>query len=398
MNIEGFFSKEYIQQVLASFEEVQRTGQSKLEIPLLHKDGSLVDVLMKGVRMPDGNVIIYSQDKTEINRAQRTLQQERDNALRISNVDGAFNITLGLDGLIQKINQMGCDTLGHPKEDIIGKNWFDNYLCAEDIEFVKGVYADMMAGKVKPHLIVTNPIRGKNGEIRTILWRNAIVEDEMGNITGTLGSGIDITERERHKESLRNSLEGIFYLISAITEVRDPYTAGHQRRVAHFAKEIGVEMGLNEDLLEQIYYGGLVHDIGKISIPSEILSSPGKLSPLQRPLVQTHAKVGYEIISVVKELPWEIDLIVLQHHERMDGSGYPQGLFGDEILLPARVIGVADVVEAMTSHRPYRPALGLDVTKEEIIQGRNTKYDPIVVDACLRILDNGFDFKKMQSL
>jgi HD-GYP domain-containing protein (c-di-GMP phosphodiesterase class II) len=167
--------------------------------------------------------------------------------------------------------------------------------------------------------------------------------------------------------------------------MRDPYTAGHQRRAAQLACAIANEMGLSEDQIEGIRMAGLVHDIGKINVPAEILSKPGRLNDLEFGLIKTHCQVGHNVLNGTIEFPWPVAQIVLQHHERMDGSGYPQGLSGEEIILGARILAVADVVEAMASNRPYRVAPGIERALQEIAQNRSILYDPEVVDACLKL-------------
>jgi HD-GYP domain-containing protein (c-di-GMP phosphodiesterase class II) len=175
--------------------------------------------------------------------------------------------------------------------------------------------------------------------------------------------------------------------MGAEEELRQSYTAGHQLRVTQLACAIAKEMGLPEEQIEGIHMAGLVHDIGKINVPAEILSKPGTLNDLEFGLIKTHSQVGHNILDGTIEFPWPIAQIVLQHHERMDGSGYPVGLSGDEIILEARILGVADVVEAMASHRPYRPARGIDQALVEISQNRGILYDPEVVDACLKLFN-----------
>ena len=176
-------------------------------------------------------------------------------------------------------------------------------------------------------------------------------------------------------------------------EMRDPYTAGHQQRVADLACAIANEMGLSEKQTNGIRTAAMIHDIGKICIPAQILSKPGKLNEIEFSLVKAHPGIGYDILKNI-EFPWPIAQMVLQHHERIDGSGYPSGLAGSEILLEARILAVADVVEAMASHRPYRPALGLDKALEEISKNRGVLYDPEVTDACLKVFrKKGFEFK-----
>jgi putative nucleotidyltransferase with HDIG domain len=174
-----------------------------------------------------------------------------------------------------------------------------------------------------------------------------------------------------------------------MTEMRDPYTVGHEVRVAHLASAIAAELGVPNDVIKGLSIAAHVHDVGKIWIPVEILSKPGRLVPIQYEMIKLHSQIGYEILKDV-EFPWPVATTILQHHERIDGSGYPFHLKGDDILLEAKIIGVADVVEAMASHRPYRPALGVDKALEEITKNKGILYDSDVVDACLRIFKAGY--------
>ena len=208
---------------------------------------------------------------------------------------------------------------------------------------------------------------------------------------------VEIENRKRMQQELQQSFESLkiamhstIQAISMTVEKRDPYTSGHQQRVAHLAKTIAEELKLPESQIESIYMAAGIHDIGKISLPAEILVKPIPLSDIEISLVQTHAQAGYDILKGI-EFPWAIAEIVLQHHERMDGSGYPRGLAGDDIVFEARIICVADVVETMASHRPYRPSIGMDKALEEIANNRCVLYDPQVVDACLKIF-NETDF------
>jgi putative two-component system response regulator len=192
---------------------------------------------------------------------------------------------------------------------------------------------------------------------------------------------------------LKEALDGTIQAIASTVEIRDPYTAGHQLRVAGLTFAIAKEMGLSEDQAEGVRVAGTIHDLGKISVPGEILSKPGQLTELEFRIIKIHPQTGYDILKDMK-FPWPLARIVLQHHERIDGSGYPQGLSGENTLLEARVLSVADVVEAMASHRPYRPALGIDRALDEIQQNRGTLYDPVVVDACLKLFkEKGFNLE-----
>jgi putative nucleotidyltransferase with HDIG domain len=173
-----------------------------------------------------------------------------------------------------------------------------------------------------------------------------------------------------------------------MAEARDSYTAGHQKRVAALSVAIGKKMGMTTDQIEGLELAAKIHDIGKIKIPAEILIKPGALNALEFMLIQMHPESGYEMIKNI-EFPWKIADMILQHHEKLDGSGYPHGLKGDEILLEARILTVADIVEAVSNHRPYRAALGVEVAMEIITQERGTKLDSDVVDACVALFKHG---------
>jgi putative nucleotidyltransferase with HDIG domain len=189
---------------------------------------------------------------------------------------------------------------------------------------------------------------------------------------------------EERTRELKDSLLDFVTAIAATIEVRDPYTAGHQRRVAHLATAIAKELRLTEDQIVGLKLASVVHDIGKIRVPAEILSKPGRLDELEFNLIKRHPVTGHEILKSIN-FPWPIAEAVLQHHERLDGSGYPSGLKGEEILYEAKIVAVADVVEAMVSHRPYRAGLGVDAAMEEITANKGTRYDPLVVDVCLKL-------------
>ncbi|MCX7092719.1 MAG: response regulator [Methylobacter sp.] len=200
---------------------------------------------------------------------------------------------------------------------------------------------------------------------------------EITRLRNRLESLVD----ERTNE-LRSSMLAFVTAIASTVEMRDPYTAGHQRRTAHLASAIAKELQLPDYLIEGLNLASVVHDIGKIKIPAEILCKPGRLDELEFGLIKRHPETGYEILKSI-DFPWPIAKIVLQHHERLDHSGYPYGLTGDEILFEAKILSVADVVEAMSSHRPYRAGLGVEAALNEIMRHRGVLYDASVVDACL---------------
>jgi response regulator RpfG family c-di-GMP phosphodiesterase len=194
-------------------------------------------------------------------------------------------------------------------------------------------------------------------------------------------------------KKLRSALEGTVQVVASTVEVRDPYTAGHQRRVALLARAIAEDLGLSDNIVNGVFMAGVVHDLGKIYVPAEILSKPNRLNDIEFSLIKTHPQVGYDLLRTI-EFPWPIAQIVHQHHERIDGKGYPQGLHGDEILLEAKIICVADVVEAMASHRPYRPSRGMERALGEIEKNKGALYDPDVVDSCMKLFkEDGFTFE-----
>lgn len=198
-------------------------------------------------------------------------------------------------------------------------------------------------------------------------------------------------ETRRYVEGLERAMQGTIEAISVISEMRDPYTHGHERHVGLLAAAIASEMGLDAARVEGIRVAGYMHDVGKIGLPAEILSKPTRLTPAEFELVKCHAEHGYQVLKGI-DFPWPVALVARQHHERLDGSGYPHGLKGDAIILEARITSVADVVEAMASHRPYRAGLGIERALEEIERGAGTVYDPVASHACLRLFrQRGFE-------
>lgn len=220
----------------------------------------------------------------------------------------------------------------------------------------------------------------------------SLLEEMAGDLAfGIQAVRIKIAQHEHERRLEANMLQTV-EAIAGIVEMRDPYTSGHQARVAELARAIAYRMGLEEERVKAIHLAGLVHDLGKIRIPAEILSKPGRLNEIEFGLIKMHPQAGYEILKSI-DFAWPIAQMVLQHHERLDGSGYPQGLKGEEILLGARILSVADVVEAISSHRPYRPGLGVDAALDEISRLRGVHYDPHVVDVCVALFkERGYVF------
>lgn len=220
----------------------------------------------------------------------------------------------------------------------------------------------------------------------------------IGLMQDVTESKLNEAKIQRYVKKLEGSYTSVIEIATKLVELRDPYTDGHEKRVGQIAMAIGNELGLDQDRIEGLKIGGYIHDIGKISIPSEILTKPGKLLDVEYDLVKSHAQNGHDILKGI-DFPWPIAEIAYQHHERMDGSGYPRGLVGDEILFEARIIAVADVVEAMASHRPYRSGIGLELALKEIERGRGLQYDAGVVDACLHLFrDKGYELPAQSPL
>jgi PAS domain S-box-containing protein len=257
-------------------------------------------------------------------------------------------------------------------------------------------YQDRLQGKLAPPGYQFRAIR-KDG---SVCW----LELHAGGIDyagqpAVQAVFVDVSDRKQAEDDLRDSYErvratlvGTVHALTAAVEKRDPYTAGHQRRVAELAVAIAGQMRLPEDQIDAIHIAGLIHDIGKIYIPAEILSKPSQLDETEWMMMQTHPQAGYDVLSAV-DFPWPVAETVLQHHERIDGSGYPRGLSGKDIIMEARIMSVADVVEAMASYRPYRPAFSMEKALDEILQNRGILYDGEAVDAMREVLtDDGYEF------
>jgi PAS domain S-box-containing protein len=328
---------------------------------------------------------IELEEKRKRAEGELRASEQRYRLLFERNLAGVYRTTL--DGRILDCNESYARIFGYDsREEILALRASEFYFDAAD----RGKFITQLQERGT----LTNSewcLRRKDDSPVWVLENSSLIEGEEGTPTYIQGTLVAITERKRAEEALRQShtqlqrtLEGTVNVLVSAIEMRDPYTAGHQRRVTQLTCAIAEEMDLSQERIEGLRMAGLIHDIGKITVPAEILSKPSQLTELEFGLIKMHPQIGYDVLKEM-DFPWPVAQIVLQHHERMDGSGYPQGLSGEDILLEARILGVADVVEAMASHRPYRPALGVDKALEEISQNRGVLYDPEVVDACLKL-------------
>ncbi len=298
---------------------------------------------------------------------------------------------IDINGNLTQMNPAGLALLEvNSFEDIKGKPLLE-YIDAPYRDDFTQLFEDVFAGKSRK---LEFEITGSKGA-RHFMETHAVPIIEDGEVTSLLAVSRDISKHKEAEQVLREDaihtqqlLTQTVEAIALTVEKRDPYTAGHQTRVAELAILIGQEMGLDENRLTGLHLGAIIHDIGKIYIPAEILNRPGRLTDSEFGIVKSHPEVGYEIMKGV-QFPWAVNEIIYQHHERIDGSGYPQGLKGDEITIEARIVAVADVIEAISSHRPYRPALGIDKAITEILRGRGTSYDPVVVDSFMALYEAG---------
>jgi PAS domain S-box-containing protein len=346
-------------------------------------------------RTSERDVSVAERDETQV--ALRDSEERLKVALEASK-QGTWDIdlTTGVGTVSPRFSIM----LGYdPKSHGPSVKKFYASIHREDRPAAMAVNEACLWGEARPYEVEYR-LKTKSGVYR---WFKSVgmvtSRDAAGRPVRFVGTLTDINERKLAEQELATSLErlraseaSIIRALSSITELRDPYTAGHQQRVAQICLAIAKRLELPDDRLRGLEVAALLHDVGKVSVPIEILSNPGLLSPAQRTLVESHVAAGYEILSPIP-FPWPVAEIVLQSHERLDGSGYPNGLSGDEIVQEARILAVADTVEAMTAHRPYRAALGSANAVAELEAYRGTRYAPAVVDAYLSLRDEGLGYE-----
>ena len=321
-------------------------------------------------------------------------QSEKASKINLSEMNQIFQtvadgvIVIDKDFNVVRVNETFTVLSGFSEQESIGRKCYEIFpgalchtpgcpmvrisCCVERVEYEVN---KQRRNRTKiPCIVTATPLRGSDGELLGIV-------ENFKDISRLKGIQEDL---QQSFEKFRKAMGGIIQAISLTIEKRDPHTAGHQRRVAKLSRAIATDMGFSWDRIEGIRMAAAIHDLGKIHVPAAILSRPGRLSEPELGIIRIHPNIGYDILKGIK-FSWPIAQTILQHHERMDGSGYPFGLFADDILEEARILAVADVVEAMSSHRPYRPAHGIDKALEEISKGKGILYDPNVVDVCLNL-------------
>lgn len=339
-----------------------------------------------------------SHDITEQKRAEKALLESERKLRFVTDQVSDVIWSMDLKGNFTFITPSTERMIGYTVKEMLSMNLKQILTPESNKMVIDFISRGMKAGKKEPIVMELQQVC-KDG---SKMWCEvtAIFATDDNRPSGIIGVTRDISERKRSEaklqrsyDKLRDTMIATVNTLASTVEMRDPYTAGHQRRVTILACAMAEEMGLTEEQFDGLRMAGLIHDIGKISVPVEILNKPGRLSRTEFDIIKSHPQAGYNILQEI-ELPWPVNQIILQHHERLDGSGYPQGLKNGGIMLEAKIVAVADVVEAMASHRPYRPALGIEAALEEITKNQGILYEPEMVDICKRLfIEKGFTFE-----
>lgn len=399
---------DYHMPAFSGLEAIDLLKNTGLDIPLIIVSGAIgeetaldcihrgaSDYIMKGNLARLGMAVERGLEE----KALRDHHRQDENALRqseekyrtiLEDIEDGYYET-DLRGNFTFFNSALCRIWRYPPEELMGMNYrqyTDEPNAKTLYKAFTTAYGTGLPGKLMDYEII------RKDQTRMAAQQSfTLIKDDEGKTVGFRGIVRDIThlkaleqEREETLEKLRQALESTVHAMAVAVESRDPYTAGHQRRVADLAYAMAVEMGLDPDQINGLRMASLIHDMGKISIPTEILTKPTKLTAIEFEIVKTHAQAGYEILKDIA-FPWPIARIVLEHHEKMNGSGYPQHLKGKDLLTESKILTVADVVEAMASHRPYRPSLKLQEALDEITRNRGILYDADAVAACLTLFE-----------
>jgi PAS domain S-box-containing protein len=395
-----FTNEENTKKIYRAYNGIYRTGKPAkvFEVEYVRKNGlkGFAEFSISLISDAEGKPIGFrtvAWDVTERKQAESQREavleelrkSEEKYRLVVENAKEAILITR--DAKIVFVNRAAIDMIGY-SEEILTPKPFADFIHPDDRNMVADHYIRRMKEEEVP-AVYSFRLLSQDGTVKWVELTVAVIQWK-GRLA-TLNFLKNITERKQMEderkqsfERMRNALKATVHSISLTVEKKDPYTSGHQQRVSDLARLIAIEMGLSTEQQDFIRTAANIHDIGKIAIPSEILSKPAKLTALEYNLIKTHAQSGYDILKDI-EFPWPVADVVLQHHERLDGSGYPQGIKGTNILLEARILAIADVVEAMSSHRPYRPAKGIEAAMEEISSNKGVLYDVDAVDACLKL-------------
>jgi PAS domain S-box-containing protein len=387
-----FYSPKIAQGMTDDDQEVLQSGLPKLNIIEQYESASGLR-WVRSDKIPifdeHGNpsgLIGFAQDITERKQAQEALQESEEKYRDL--VENINDILYSIDehGIITYIAPAIESLSSYAPSDIIGRSFFE-FVYREDVPYMMEKFRQDISGQIEPH---EYRMLNKSGDIRWVRTSSRPFH-EKDRVVGLRGILTDITDRKQAEEEIKRSYEQLqetlhatVKALASTVEMKDQYTAGHQPRATKLACAIAEEMGLPAEQIEGIRMAASIHDLGKIMVPAEILNKPGPLTEIQYEMIKMHPRAGYDILKGLK-LPWPVAQIILQHHERMDGSGYPQGLSGEEIMVEARILSVANVVEAMNAHRPYRPAYDIKEALAEISKNSGTFYDATVVDACLRL-------------
>lgn len=360
-----------------------------------------VDYITKPFK--EDEVLARVRTHIELYRMRRHLAKESaENRARYRRLieglkDEYFFYAHGIDGVFNYLSPSVEQILGYTPDEFL--THFTDYLTDNEInKQAKANTAESIQGKQQPSYELE--IYCKDRSRCWLEVKETPLFDGKGNVVGVEGIAHDITqrkafevERKQHQQQLQTSLRQTIQAVAQTIEKRDPYTAGHQRRVADLACAIAEAMGVDAQLIDGLRMGAMIHDIGKIYIPAEFLTKPGSLTSAEFDIIKTHCEEGRLIVRGI-DFPWPVAEMIHQHHERLDGSGYPQGLKGKEILLEARILAVADVVEAMSNDRPYRPGMGIGPALDEVKKGRSVLYEAEVVDQCIKLFERGFSLEK----
>ncbi len=399
---------DYHMPAFSGLEAIDLLKNTGLDIPLIIVSGAIgeetaLDCIHRGAsdHIMKGNLarLGMAVERGLEEKALRDHHRQDENALRqseekyrtiLEDIEDGYYET-DLRGNFTFFNSALCRIWRYPPEELMGMNYrqyTDEPNAKTLYKAFTTAYGTGLPGKLMDYEII------RKDQTRMAAQQSfTLIKDDEGKTVGFRGIVRDIThlkaleqEREETLEKLRQALESTVHAMAVAVESRDPYTAGHQRRVADLAYAMAVEMGLDPDQINGLRMASLIHDLGKISIPTEILTKPTKLTAIEFEIVKTHAQAGYEILKDIA-FPWPIARIVLEHHEKMNGSGYPQHLKGKDLLTESKILTVADVVEAMASHRPYRPSLKLQEALDEITRNRGILYDADAVAACLTLFE-----------